>query len=1152
MPFSADSAWERTRNLTSFPQSLNEYYLGLLKEYELTYNTAEKAKGMGLDANEFVESKTVFDLADRVNQMLGLSQFEGLDLRLRHLLRSTTKERATLTIAEEIALGKFGPMKIENALDYAVRAGLAVITDGVTVAPVQGIYSVSIKKNDDNSEYASISYAGPMRSAGGTEAALSVLIGDVVAKKLGLSPYHAREEEIGRYIEELRVYEREVGNFQYRVSDDDIRVAISNLPVEIDGVETDPVEVVVHRSLKRVSTDRVRGGALRVLNDGIIGRAHKITKVLKELNIPGWEWLPQLKGGKQESTNETEKAGAHFEEVISGRAVLSSHNAKGGFRIRYGRAMNTGLSTLGIHPVIATLLDDPVVAGTQVKVDTPGKAATIAFVDSIEGPTVLLLDGSVRKIQSVKEAESLHNKVAKILDLGDALISFGDFLENNKIIQSSPYVEEWWLQDLAKQLNEDPAKSDSLLKHTSEGRLSEIKRGYTPTVDEAFLISGHLGIPFYPKYTPHFDGLQPLELLELRSQMHLERVHSITVEITSPQVEKMLQALLVPYSRESNSAYIEGDYALVLSRLLDIGKNLSPDLAIGTSMDLVKHLSGITVGAQTTATVGMRVGRPEKAMLRHMKPPVHVLFPVGSNGGSTRDLTTASKNGVIRIDVVNIMCPSCGQRRLSSRCQECSEATIRFLSCPRCRQVVREGTSCPACKVEGVTHSDYGFDLRFALERAHRTVTSLGARPIKGVRGLSSESKFCETIEKGLLRSKNQIYVYKDGTGRIDLTNAPLTHFRPRDVHGSIEKLRSIGYTVDVNGNPLTSGDQLLELRPQDIIIPDSIATDLVRIAKFSDEELESVYGLDRVYNIKEEDDLIGRIAVGLAPHTSVGIVGRIVGFTNAQVCFANPCWHAAKRRDCDGDGDSLLLLLDVLLNFSVEYIPNQIGGLMDTPLLIQPILLPAEVDDQAHNFDIASRYPLEFYQMTLESPNASKAAKLIERIGNRLNNENQFYGYEFTNPTAAITIKRSRSAYPTLTSLKEKIAKQIEVAQKIDAVSTKEVVESIIKTHLIRDIAGNLKKYATQSFRCKECGKSFRRPTISGQCDFCGGELRETLTRASVEKYLSLARRLANDYDVDEYIKNRLDLITKELDQLFQERERSTQLALTDFAPVP
>jgi DNA polymerase II large subunit len=1149
MPFSADSSWERTKHLTAFPAHLDDYYRGILSEYELTFNTAEKAKAKGLDPNEFVESKAVFDLADRVNQMLGLTQFEGLADRLRELLKTTTKERATLTIAEEIALGKFGPMKIEQALDHAVRAGLAVITDGVTVAPIQGIYSVSIKKNDDNSEYASISYAGPMRSAGGTEAALSVLIGDVVAKKLGLSPYKAREEEIGRYIEELRVYEREVGNFQYRVTDADIRTAISNLPVEIDGVETDPVEVVVHRNLKRVSTDRVRGGALRVLNDGIIGRAHKISKVLNQLEIPGWEWLSLIKGAKQESTNETEKAGAHFEEVISGRAVLSSHNAKGGFRIRYGRSLNTGLSTLGIHPVLATLLDDAVVAGTQVKVDTPGKSATIAFVDSIEGPTVIMRDGSVRKIDTVKEAEALHDSVVRIIDLGDALISFGDFLENNKAIQPSPYVQEWWLQDLGQALllKQGNAVSGDIIQ---EERLAQIRSGTLPTAVEALAMAEGLDMPINPLYNPRFDRLSIPDLVALRSCMSTVGT-DIRVEIASQHTESLLQGLLVPYTRQKEAAIIEGETALVLTRLLRIGEPLDPEAQYADTLEMVTKISGIRVTRQTTATIGMRVGRPEKAMLRHLKPPVHVLFPVGSGGGSTRDLLVASRQGVVAIDVVNIICPSCGQRKLSSKCQECSEATIRFLSCPRCGQVLKQDRNCPNCHVDGVRHSSYGYDLKFGMERAMKRVPGLGPKPIKAVRGLSSESKFCELIEKGALRSKHDIYVYKDGTTRIDLTNATLTHFRPRDVHVGVEKLRSLGYTRDIHQAPLTTPDQIVELLPQDIIIPENIATDLVRIAKFADEELETIYNLERIYNIRGVPDLLGKIALGLAPHTSVGVVGRIVGFTNAQVCFANPCWHASKRRDCDGDGDSLLLLLDVLLNFSVEYIPNQIGGLMDTPLLIQPILLAAEVDDQAHNFDIASVYPLEFYQMSRESPNPSKVSHMIERIGNRLNKDGQLCGYGFTNLTESITIKHSRSAYPTLTSLKEKISKQIEVAEKIDAVSTKDVVESIIKTHLIRDIMGNMKKYATQTFKCRGCGRSFRRPTISGRCDFCGQDLRQTLTRGSVEKYLSLARTLASDYDVDDYIKGRLDLIVRELDQLFHEQERSTQLELTDFVPV-
>ena len=101
----------------------------------------------------------------------------------------------------------------------------------------------------------------------------------------------------------------------------------------------------------------------------------------------------------------------------------------------------------------------------------------------------------------------------------------------------------------------------------------------------------------------------------------------------------------------------------------------------------------------------------------------------------------------------------------------------------------------------------------------------MGGKPIKGVRGLSSESKFCELIEKGALRSKHEIYVYKDGTTRIDLTNATLTHFRPRDIHVDIEKLISLGYTKDIHRAPLTTVDQILELKPQDIIIPENIAS---------------------------------------------------------------------------------------------------------------------------------------------------------------------------------------------------------------------------------------------------------------------------------------------------------------------------------------
>ena len=1148
MSFSADLAWERVKLLAPFPAKLDSYYRDILTQYETAHKAASLARSKGIDPTETIESKTVFDLADRVNQMLRLDQFEGLVDRLRELLKSTSKERAALTISQEIALGKFGALERQEALNYGVRAGLAVMTDGVTVAPLEGISSVTIKQNDDNTDYVSVSYAGPMRSAGGTEAAFSLVIADVTGKKLGLSSYRARQEEVDRFAEELRIYERDVGNFQYKVTDDDVRRAISNLPVEVDGIETDPIEVVVHRNLKRVGTDRLRGGALRVLNDGVVGRANKLSKKLASLSISGWEFLAELKGGTQQTTNETERAGAHFEEVISGRAVLSMPRSKGGFRLRYGRSMNTGLSTIGIHPAVATLLDYPVVTGTQVKVDMPGKAATIAFVDSIEGPTVALKDGTIRRISTVPDAEQVRENLDKIIDMGDILVSYGDFLENNKALPPSPYVAEWWAQDLQNALSGIGASGMLAAEGVSKERgsaLSEHPFRQVPSAIEAISISRALGIPLHPTYTPRFDRVNQSDLLELRNKSRSED-RDIVIDIKDRHTEWVLRSCLIEHRIEGDTAIVSGDTALVLRTLLRLGDDLeSTDFA--DQADLVKSLSGLQLGRQSTTTIGVRVGRPEKAMVRRLKPPVHTLFPVGYAGGQHRDVFAAAKQRNLSIEVTDLFCSECGQRRLAAKCEVCGSSTIPFHTCPRCGTTTQEDT-CPNCRARTQSYSPMDFDLKAKLDSIGAKIHFDPSKQVKGVRGLTSVSKTPEPLEKGIVRSRHDTFVYKDGTLRIDITNAPMTHFRPRDIKSDPAKLVKLGYETDYQGAPLERDDQILELKPQDIVVPADIADDLVRMAQFVDDELQNIYDQPPLYKVRSSEDLAGKIVVGLAPHTSVGVAGRIVGFSSTQVCFANPYWHAAKRRDCDGDGDSLLLLEDILLNFSLQYIPQKIGGLMDTPLLIQPILLPAEVDDQAHNFDIAWAYPREFYEKTQSAPPAASVADLIERVGSRLESDRQFYDYGFTHPTSAVTIKRSRGSYSILRTLTEKISKQIEVATIIEAVSTKDVVESIIKTHLIRDIMGNAKKYATQAFKCKKCGITMRRPPLSWSCPNCGGEIRGTLTRASVEKYLSIAQRLARDYEVDEYLRSRLDMMQRELDQLFQGPRKADQMELTDF----
>ena len=167
------------------------------------------------------------------------------------------------------------------------------------------------------------------------------------------------------------------------------------------------------------------------------------------------------------------------------------------------------------------------------------------------------------------------------------------------------------------------------------------------------------------------------------------------------------------------------------------------------------------------------------------------------------------------------------------------------------------------------------------------------------------------------------------------MIDVPVTHFKPSEINTSWELLTNLGYTHDVDGNPLTNDEQILELYPQDFI-PSTLAIDhLKSTCDYIDELLIRFYGMDPFYKIESADDRVGQLAIGLAPHTSGGVLCRIVGWTDASAGYAHPLFHAAKRRNCDGDEDSIMMLMDGLLNFSKSILPANRGGRMDAPLVL-------------------------------------------------------------------------------------------------------------------------------------------------------------------------------------------------------------------------
>jgi len=1114
------------------------------------YAISERARSSGLDPSLKTECVIAKDIADLVEGLVGP---EEVGVSIRELNAKMQREEIAFKIAEEIVNGKFGRMEPEPAAEQAIRTALAIFTEGLTAAPIQGVAQVKIKTNADRTSYLAIYFAGPIRSAGGTDQALTLVVGDFVRRQLGLDRYKPTDDEISRFLEELRLYERTVGRFQYHLPDDEVKKALGLLPVEVTGTESDPVEVSSYRNLPRVETNRVRGGALRVVNDGIVGRAAKVLTIIEKLGFQGWDWLREFRKKSEK------KSGGFMDDVIAGRPIFSFPSRCGGFRLRYGRSRNTGLAAVGIHPATMLVVERFLAAGTQMRLELPGKGGVTVPVDSLEQPVVLLNDDSVVRV-SLENFKRIKNKVKKILFLGDILISFGDFLYTNKTLSPSGYVEEWWVKDLkmaiAEKFDGDTAKAAEKAKISGEKLrvFLEDSFGKKPTAKEAIALSLHLDVPLHPSSTFFWSNLPSVQEVETmqkwlsESEVTLEdgAVQKI-VGTMEPNVVQALRKIFAPHRIIDGNIVLEGEDACAFAFCLGYGTSRKLESSQAESvLKAVSSLSGVEVRDKAPTFVGARMGRPEKAKRREMRPLVHVLFPVSLAGGSHRDLTEAAKKGPVFLEVSRRKCPSCKTFTFKVKCADCGCETIAEKSCPRCGRSLKDD-SCPTCKARAVKYQRQAFNFRELLDG---TCSSLGVpRPkiLKGVKGLINEDKTPEIIEKGVLRAKHDLSVYKDGTIRFDATNAPLTHFKPAEAGVSVEKLRQLGYSHDVHGVSLADPNQICELKIQDVVIPRTAGEYFVQVANFIDELLVRVYKLPSYYNIKRPDDLVGHLLMGLAPHTCVSILGRVVGFTDLNVCYAHPIWHSAKRRDCDGDEDAVMLALDILLNFSRRYLPAQIGGIMDAPLLLIPFVNTKEVQRQAHDFDVDGVYSLEFYEKTLEKAEAKNISSMIDIVSHRLGTEAQFEGFKFTTPVSNINLGNSDSSYKEFKSMVEKLNMQLELGEKIDAVDVRHVALKVLTTHFIRDIAGNLRAFSTQAFRCKSCNKRFRRLPLRGKCPLCGGSLTLTVYRGGIEKYLDAAQQLIDKYELPDYYAQRIALIKDEIESMF-DNKKPKQVSLTAF----
>jgi len=1129
---------------------MRSYFNRLQDDIESCYSIAGEARKKGLDPELEVEIPRALDIAVRVEQLVGP---KGIAPKIREITKKIgDRELVSLEIARQIVSEetyKFN--KIEDALDQAIRTGLAILTEGVLVAPLEGIVEVKLGKNKDGSNYVALYFSGPIRSAGGTGQAMSVLIADVVRRKLGIGKYVPTSGEVERYKEEIPLYKR-VQHLQYTPSVEEIDKITKGCPICITGEGTEKEEVTGYRDLPRVETNRLRGGACLVIAEGLCLKAPKLLKHVKKLKLKGWGFLDIFvnkgNGGEDKKTDGIPEIVPSFKyigEVIAGRPVFSHPSRKGGFRLRYGRARTGGLASTAINPASMEILDGFIAVGTQLKTERPGKGTIGTPCSQIDGPTVLLQNGDLIQINDVQDVGK-HN-VKKIIDLGEILIPFGEFIENNALLPDSSYVYEWWIQDLQKSLNCLPKEyTISCIMENDEKTQKRIYEEFgkeinlkEPSFLDAFEISTRYNVPLHPYYGLFWHDIAPDDIVKLSKfvKEHGEIVNDSLLILPRYDEIKSILIELGALHKQSQEKLILDRYSYSIVKCL--GLEIKDGIIVETgrfkllenvkemedTTSLVSRLAGIEVRKKAPFRIGTRMGRPEKADARKMKPPPHVLFPLGNYGGNQRLFRAAAEKSEIEFEA--------GRRN----CPRCNKTTYRiFCTCGGHTEPI-EGR----IEIQKVNISKE-LDIAKNNIKEHNLPET-----IKGVIGTISKHKTPEPLEKGILRAKHKVSVFKDGTIRFDMTDAPLTHFKPKEISISIQKLKKFGYTKDYLGSPLERDDQTCELKVQDLIISKSCAEYFVNVSKFLDDLLVKFYKLNRFFKIRRLEDLTGHLAVGLAPHTSAGSLARIIGFTDAQVCFAHPFYHAAKRRNADGDEDGLMLLMDALLNFSHAYIPDKRGGRMDLPLILTTRIDPSEVDKEAHNVDVMARYPLDFYEATLKHENPKELEPIMDLVSSRLGTELQYEKFGFTHDTDAISAGPKMSSYKTLKTMMDKMNAQLNLAAKIRAVDEANVAYKVIERHFLPDILGNLRAFSKQSFRCPICNITYRRIPLKDTCTKCGGKLILTVHEKSVKKYLEISKEVAEKYNISSYSRQRIRLVEKSINSLFVS-DKVKKPKLTDF----
>ena len=1160
--------------MENYTEETKKYFNDFKDQVEGVYAMANSARAVGLDPVEKVEIPIALSMAEKVVGLISTiypqMQGSGIVERILELEKQYGKLDPTVVfkIAEEISEQKY--CKFDNliqAMDGAIRIGLGYTTLGVVSSPIEGYTGIEKGKTRDGKDYIIANFSGPIRSAGTTASCVVVLLIDFLREKFGFAKYDPTEDEIKRVWSELSDFHERITNLQYMPTEEETLFLAKRMPIQIAGDPSEKLEVSNYKNLPRVSTNFLRSGFCLVMAEGLAQKAAKGFRLYNMakangIQATGFNWLNEYieLHEKRNSGKLTHGKGTptYIKDLVAGRPVYGHPGRSGSFRFRYGRGRNSGFSATLVHPATMGISEDFLAIGTQLKIEKPTKGTAIAVCDEIEGPIVKLKNGSVKQLKTKEEARKIYNDVTEIIYLGDMLFPFSDVSNRNAQLIKPGYVEEWW--DL--ELKEKDLNYEQKINYKNV------------SFEEAVKISKKYSIPLYPKYIFYWTQINKEQFLGLIDWLY-NSVYDEKIIFPWKKEDKekfslgkrALELLGIPHEVTLENIVLSKTDSLALFANLGISFDFHESVFLKDFISKEKYTSGenvldivnsnsqFEIKDKAGEFIGARMGRPEKAKLRKIPGSPNSLFVVGKEGGRMKTMKSAYEKGVVHSTFPLFYCESCSRETIFNSCEICGKKTKKMYYFRDVKEKSFE-EKLEYSNFSGVPYLYRGIEFKSYFDKARENLGLLKTEmpdPIKGLASSSSGEKVNERIEKGILRAKHNLHVFRDGTIRMDATELPIVGFKPKEIGTSVEKLISLGYTQDIDGKPLVNEEQILEIKPHDVLIPSSPETPdekgedvFMNMCNFVDDLLVKFYKKEPFYNVKKKEDLVGQLGVCMAPHNCAGVACRFIGFSNTLSLIASPYMHAAIRRDCDGDEAALMLLGDVLLNFSRKFLPNRRGSTQDAPLVMNVRIDAGEVDDQILDFEYLREYPLELYRAAEKKEHSSKVK--VNTVRDVLKKGiDPFIGIGYTHDTTNFNEGVVCSAYKLLDNMEKKVERQMNLVDKLRSVDTKDTARLVIERHFIRDLKGNLRKFSMQGFRCVDCNEVVRRPPLSGKCPVCGGKLIFTIHEGGIKKYMEPAIKLSKEFNLSPYLQQSLVLVKGYVDSIFG-KEKEKQSGLGDF----